>query len=1647
MQNNFADPYAGMPNHGDVPPLPNGQIDLGPEGEALLAKGQNPPPSKDSGSGYVDSAAAVPGTPSPAQPSQIGQAVVGNSVLGQPEQQTPEPSPYNQHGFYQPSKDDIAKFDQAVAQGIDLDQVDPRFKASVYVAKGGDPMASLDVFKTLIWNPAKDSANQQAGDDAQKAIQNPLGFAVTKAGDAWNWMAGQVGSIASSVGDVVKPNTLDELSSIPLKEGDPGLGNTVRGVAAGSARVLSETEQTGANMWNALGSILEFKPGQAGALLNEASTHARNASVLLTDGTAKAVNDVGNMITTAATLAPNFASWGLNHIPGIPQNVKDAADARDAQINFNILNFQKGMDKWSDGFSGKVADGLVSLGSATNQLSGIPQTVGPMLQSNADQTKASEATITPAQMLGARTVTNPLNFVGPAEATGVVDATMRGLGFPVKPSYLSAIKDSGDVLSALKAEEGSALSKLGAAQDLKVAHQQGVLFDSGQIIADLKEQQAAAYGNIERAKDARTANLPPDGGPPHPQFDQNIAAAQSNLAAIQQKLDAAVQAHPRTVDQIPPSFQQNVLDRNITDLQGHLTDIQQKVAAATQDHQAQIQAAGTQLQRNVGLANQIVGRGLRGVGGTMKGAAVASKWVGDRFNAVTNTIAGGNPQVAQSLRWMTQGIAGDLLGRIVGQETMGAITGEALPLLSDTFGPVGETLGTIGKEFLVGEASSPFAARVAQNLQGLPQWAARALDNSFFNDISKTTSAASNTGIHAGLINAGVSFAGSGGNMGAAAQGLISGGILGMGGGAFKTWRDFGSRDQIGAAQVGDRYRFMQSLDRDTKAQFQKYTPETQLTLGSYFSQHPDLRLRFDAPEGSGGHYEVNATNQTATIHIDPTAPDGALPLIAAHEFNHYVQDRGLQAELTSRLLGNPDTGEPGYFARFDAAGKAVRSPEGGFAPNDDLLALQAHLQAKYTEAGFPEEAARITPERTLRELAAESAVGLVSPGTMEPRATLVGKLLDAGTAPFVTKNFQKSILATLGNGFDLNNNIVGTGLFTGEKRIPILDNMLQKWYNNGRKLSPLDSGDSSSIVPRDLAGKTDAEIRNITGAVDTWKTDSKGKILRTADGAPIVKTKKAMDAKANEVGSVIHTAITGMGPDARLAAGIREDGSGGWLLPSRVGGGLEKLFGSKLNPEQLANLKKWTDLSSIDPGAALALRYQAAYYRGKFKQPVPGSIPIKEHTVMPMRVQVTKSGNLIGHAFAHDQLLENAEVAARKGLGKQFGYGDSPGKIYDAARNMIETISKGQPAESVVSPDQKRFLYELTGLDPKVNGQNIFSDISKEHRSESVWKTFRLDRINRASIDPSSKWAIHSGIYDPLIGYRTTGKLALGGDYGTNVHPTAFGRPPDYSRGAATVSSQQAPYAQHAALAGSASDYIRQVAEPPTPKPAPAPRAQLVQQPAAQPAIAAGPTNEPVRSPEQDLQAHNAQLAKMKPGTSRLAMARNIISLETDTRNGLKIETLPPGDAGGPGQEIAGINRKYDGPMFDRLKYLVESGRGPEAFKEAARYIASQTDGVYKYVPRATLAKHPGIEQYLRDTFFHQGEGAVKRILSRAMGFGPQYLTPNLAAHWIRQPGFLEKLRQTRQMYMDVVQQPAANLRAGVSSRIDHAARIAAAM
>lgn len=1115
---------------------------------------------------------------------------------------------------------------------------------------------------------------------------------------------------------------------------------------------------------------------------------------------------------------------------------------------------------------------------------------------------------------------------------------------------------------------------------------------------------------------------------------------------------------------------------------------------------------------------------------------------------------------------------------------------------------------------MVGQSSSPFFRRVADQLSidhpnGLPAWAAHLLDNSFFNDISRTTSAGVNAGLHAGLVNAGIGFAGSSGSPQAAAQGFISGSILGMAGGMVHTWRDFQSPGDVAQAQVGDRYRFMQSLDPQTKRQFSTYSPEAQLTLASAFTQHPDLRLDFNAPEGSGGMWKLDGDKRTATISIDPTAPDGAIPLILQHEMMHHIAAHGMGAELDAKMLGDPLTGQAGWFARRDANGKPIRNPDGSFQPNDDLTRMQSELGARYIQHGAPEIAAQLNPSRTIRELASEAAVGMISPGALQARASLSGKLLDAGTAPFVTKNFVKNAIATLGNGFDPQARIVGTGLFTGEKRIPILDSIINDWNNNRRVHSPLETGDSQTLLPKDFANKSDADIRAVTGPVDAWKMDGRGNIKRAMDGTPIMKTKKQMDEKSVEVGKSIHDTITNMSDDQRHMAGIRPNGKGGYILPSRLSGGLEKIAGKTLSPDGLRNLRTWTDLSSLDPNAALSVDYLGAYERNRFtRSPTPAGVPLKTHVISPLAVEVTKAGNLIGHSFDHSQLLENSALSARKETGKPSGF-DSMAKIYSNARNLLELVSKGQPSESVYSPEQKRFLYENLGLDPKLpDGTNIFSDMAKSSRSQSIHKTLRLDRIRSAQIIPGNRLNVHNGTYDSLRAYKTTGRLALE-NYGTDVHPSAFGRGPDYSRAAAAITSQQAPLTRRTDLAAAGQNLVRDVMEPavqPRQQPPPVPRAQptsIQAQPAAPRALPASgvPRAQPLNidrsisaragsfmpgrgqmqvqkivmhstdggSTQGDINtltghdprypasvhfyierngtihqfvntgdtayqagAHNSsgfnnnntigieqqhvdgkddwpaaqvksaarlvaqqlrenprlsindavghsdiaperkqdpvgypwakfrqlvqsdigdtgQPSVVRPPVSRLGMGRRILGMETDLTNGLRVEQLPPGDRSGPGFEVGGITPRWDGQTASRLKQLVESGDQKQALHEAKEYIASRTDGVVNQWLGGSGHLNPGLEFAVRDIAFQHGNTAVQRILSRALGFNPRFLTPAYVEAAARQDPqvFLSRIRQARLDYVDLVQQPAQNLRAGVLNRVESAHEISSSL
>jgi hypothetical protein len=139
---------------------------------------------------------------------------------------------------------------------------------------------------------------------------------------------------------------------------------------------------------------------------------------------------------------------------------------------------------------------------------------------------------------------------------------------------------------------------------------------------------------------------------------------------------------------------------------------------------------------------------------------------------------------------------------------------------------------------------------------------------------------------------------------------------------------------------------------------------------------------------------------------------------------------------------------------------------------------------------------------------------------------------------------------------------------------------------------------------------------------------------------------------------------------------------------------------------------------------------------------------------------------------------------------------------------------------------------------------------------------------------------------------------------------------------------------------------------------------------------------------------------------------------------------------------------------MASRLAYLVQNGRQKEALQEAKSYVANQTDGaVNQWMGGQENAdKHLGIQFAIRDISFQSGDGAVKRILARALNFNPRFLTAdyvNAAANKDPQ-GFLSAIRQARADYVNIVQFGSGgreDLHRGVLNRVARAHEIASSL
>jgi hypothetical protein len=184
----------------------------------------------------------------------------------------------------------------------------------------------------------------------------------------------------------------------------------------------------------------------------------------------------------------------------------------------------------------------------------------------------------------------------------------------------------------------------------------------------------------------------------------------------------------------------------------------------------------------------------------------------------------------------------------------------------------------------------------------------------------------------------------------------------------------------------------------------------------------------------------------------------------------------------------------------------------------------------------------------------------------------------------------------------------------------------------------------------------------------------------------------------------------------------------------------------------------------------------------------------------------------------------------------------------------------------------------------------------------------------------------------------------------------------------------------------------------------------------------------------------HSPAVQKRKPTPeptkSRLQMAQWIVNQEArrDAHGRLKVYNLPANDGGGR-FEVAGINERYDTAKCLQLVAMLNAGQYAAAEREAALYIANQTDAAAKWT------HVPAAELFLRDTIFNRGLGGATKILQMALGGVPRSQIAAAVSQAEQNPRlFIERLRAAREEYEWKVVGRRANFVAGLTNRWNHA-------
>jgi hypothetical protein len=693
------------------------------------------------------------------------------------------------------------------------------------------------------------------------------------------------------------------------------------------------------------------------------------------------------------------------------------------------------------------------------------------------------------------------------------------------------------------------------------------------------------------------------------------------------------------------------------------------------------------------------------------------------------------------------GLIGGFVGGVgggVAPEVLRTI-GKVLPNM-EQLGKFARDLQTVGEQYALGQQTLPFWKAQSEKLTGVSSWLASKMDNQLVYAIPS----AATGGAIGGAMGGTQGLLMGGGNEQKFQAGVAQGAFFGAAGGGLGQLRHFNSLAELRQAAIGDRSRFLGALTTPNREMFSKLHPEYQLAISTYGMAHPDLDIHFtNDPGGSNGSYTANNPRPTALINV---AGDNPLQAIASHEVAHHIAAHGLGQTVADHILGNPVTGQKGIATALDEHGNPMTEtdPKTGkarYVQNAEFEAYKAQYNARKLRdnpGAMPEDDYGIAQEM-FADLHSEYITN---------RETLQKLVRGHIPSDLVSENATANWLTKMGMGADATTgNPIPTSALEGADALKgVIDNFYrQRQYKKFPVDTGGDRGDTRVPVGDIIKGtpEFDRIQKNLDASGDLHRNPD-GTIAVDLAGRPRVKTPREADADHAQLGRAINDlykaqpGLEGTESDNYLKLVTDRNGRQvrrGQRVPEAVYQELERT--NQFNANQLLNWRKMDGVMQRNDGSMMLNVYNTAT-KGKGRY---ATLSARERAFVPIYSEVSPVTDQVNiAAYDPEQLQANLAKRLRTQKGKDL-YNGQIGPALDDVRTYMQNLANDRPGETGIGMQKKGFINELFGLNADANP--YAADITK--RSQDVFKTFRLDRINRVSEVAGAQEPYHAKTYEQV--------------------------------------------------------------------------------------------------------------------------------------------------------------------------------------------------------------------------------------------------------------------------------------------------------